>query len=151
MSKNSAIKIGNGKVLFRAEIEVDFHASKKNSRPIFKSRSTGRPFLGKSKELKSAENLLLRELRARALDHGIDEPIKSRVSCVLVFGFPPDRFYTKRLTENKRLGDCSNLSQLVEDCLQKAGIIEDDFYLAPITVDRVCTDKMCVFIELSEA
>ncbi|MBA3756272.1 MAG: RusA family crossover junction endodeoxyribonuclease, partial [Nitrosomonas sp.] len=119
-----------------------------NSRPIFKNKKTGRPFLGKSADLRECENTLLRELRERAAQHGILKPLSHRLHALFIFGFPPEHFYTKRLTENRRLGDCSNLSQIVEDSLQKAGIIADDFYLCPITIDRVCSDKMMVFIQL---
>ena len=136
------------RVLFRAEIPVPYHAIKKNSRPIFKTRGTNRPFIGKSQRLRLAENLLVSELRSRARDHGIDQPIPTRVRCLLSFGFPPDVFYTKKLSESKRMGDCTNLAEIVQDSMQKAGVIENDCQLAPITIDRFCASKHVIWIEL---
>ncbi len=135
-------------VLFRAQIPVPYHAIKKNSRPIFKTRGTNRPFIGKSQRLKLAENLLVSELRSRARDHGLNKPIATRLRAVFSFGFPPYLFYTKKLVESKRLGDCTNLAEIVQDSLQKAGIIENDSLLAPVTIDRVCADNHVVWIEL---
>lgn len=88
------------------------------------------------------------ELRQRAIEYGIRRPIPHRVYAVLLFGFPSDKFYTKQLKENRTLGDCSNLAQVVEDALQKSGIIEDDFFIIPYHYDRVPSDKYCVSIEL---
>lgn len=134
--------------LFKATIGVDYHPSQKNSKKIFVHRGTGRRFLGTDSRVKTAKNLLLFHLRKRALEYGLDKPINHRVRCLLFFGFPHNQFYTKRLTENKNNGDCTNLAQAVEDCLQAAGIIDNDFLLAPITIDRVITDHPQVTIEL---
>lgn len=136
------------KCIFRATIGVDHHPSQKNRKKIFYNQRTGKRFPGTDTRVKTAKNLLLLQLQARARAYGIVEPIKHRVRCLLLFGFPPDKFYTKRLTENKNIGDCTNLAQAVEDCLQEACIIENDFYLSPIIIDRVCSDTTQVHIEL---
>ncbi len=137
------------KVLFECTVELDFHASQKNGKRIFTNSRTGKQFLGTSSRVQKAKNLLLLQLRTRAREAGIAQPIGHRVHTVLLFGFPHDRFYTKQLRESRTLGDCSNLSQIVEDALQKAGIIENDCFLAPLFVDRIPTDKTCVYIKLT--
>lgn len=138
------------KIRFSAVIALPFHASKKNSNKIFFNKQTGQRFVSPSDRVKKASCLLLHELRARARQVGLSEPIKSRVHTVLLFGFPHDQFYTKKLRESRTLGDCSNLAQIVEDALQKAGIIENDCLLAPLYVDRIVTDNLQVHIELRE-
>lgn|SRR3990167_4136696 len=136
--------------LFRATIEVQAHAIKKNRRPIFRNQRTGIPFIGKSQRLRDAEDFLVQELRHRAITLGIHEPIRARVRALFLFGFPPNVYFTKQLKESKRLGDCTNLAEIVQDSLQKANIIENDSLLAPITIDRVCTEKTQITIELYE-
>lgn len=135
---------------FKATIEVLSHAIKKNSRPIFRNQKTNRPFIGKTQRLRDAEDFLVQELRSRANAFGLFQPISTRLRCVLHFGFPPNVYYTAKLKESRRTGDCSNLSQIVEDALQKSGIIVNDWQLAPITIDRVCTPTTQVHIELYE-
>lgn len=134
--------------VFRATIEVPSHAIKKNSRPIFRNSRTGKSFIGKSERLRSSENFLVQELRRRADAIGLHKPIEARLRCMLWIGFAPHVYYTKKLTENRKLGDCTNLAQIVEDALQSAGVIKNDWQLAPITIDRVCTDKNQYTVEL---
>lgn len=83
--------------------------------------------------------------RARELRH---QPIKTRVLCLLQFGYPVKDFYTTDGKEKLTLGDLSNLAQVVEDALETAGIVENDFYLIPYHYDRVPTEDFCVNIEL---
>lgn len=134
--------------LFSATIGVDYHPSQKNSKKIFLNKRTGQRFIGSTSRVKSAKEVLLQYLQSRAREYGLTEPIKHRVYCVLLFGFPEAQFYTKRLTENRNNGDCTNLAQAVEDCLQKAGVIENDFLLAPVYIDRVVAPETQVQIEL---
>ena len=139
------------KCLFRATIGVSHHTSQKNRKRIHFNRATGRRFIGTDSRTKAAKEILLLQLQSRARAYGIVEPIRTRVRCLLFFGFPPDVFYTsksKRLVERKTLGDCTNLAQGVEDLLEKSGIVENDRLLAPITIDRVCTETHQVIIEL---
>lgn len=132
--------------VFEATIQVDFHASQKNSKRVFFNKRTNKSFIGSNSRVKKAQDLLLLELRSRANAHGLIGPIKGRMLAMLVFGFK--NFYTKQGLENRKLGDCSNLVQIVEDQLQKAEIIEDDFFLAPLVIDRVPTEENQVHIEL---
>ncbi len=135
-------------VFFKAQIEVDFHASQKNAKKLFYNRRTGKRFPGTVAKISRAKELLVSELRSRARAFGITEPYRGRLRTLLLLGFPAEKYYTAKLKENRKNGDCSNLSQIVEDSLQAAGIIEDDFWLCPITIDRVCTEKMMVYVEL---
>lgn len=142
-----------GKKVFSATIKVPFHASQKNAKRIYLNRRTGRQFVGTTSRVSKAKDFLLSELSSRARDAGLAHPFTGRLSAVLLFGFPPKKFYTrdkltKQLRESKTLGDCSNLAQAIEDALQRANIIENDFQLAPIFVDRVCTNDIQVTIEL---
>ncbi len=136
------------KCLFKATIPVQGHASKKNNWQIQYNRKTQQRYIGADSRTKKAADLLLLQLRQRAIDDGITEPLKGRMRGLFLFGFPREKFYTSDLKESQNMGDCSNLVQIVEDCLQKAGIIENDFWLAPITIDRVVSKTMCVHIEL---
>ena len=122
------------KVVYYAKIPVDKHRTKKNSRPIFTNRKTGKSFLGKDKSLASAENSMVSVLRAQRARYGIDEPIKFDVWILFLFWF--DSYYTKKGYRAKTLGDLSNLYQLPEDCLQKAGVIENDSQICSHDLSR---------------
>ena len=87
-------------------------------------------------------------LRRRAIDNGLRAPVSTRVRAVLTFGFDRKTYYTKSGIESKRLADCTNLAELVQDALEKAGIIENDRLLNPITIERVVAEKTQVSIEL---
>lgn len=140
------------KPAFQATIEVQAHVIKKNSRTIFRNRTTGRLFPGKDKRLKDAENFLVSELRHRAITSGLQQPLTGRLRALLWFYFPKNVFYTAKGVESKRLGDCTNLSQIYEDALQSAGVIKNDSQLAPIELDRKPSDDNThkVLIELYE-
>jgi Holliday junction resolvase RusA-like endonuclease len=117
-------------ILFQCSIEVENHAVKKNHRPFFKNKSTGRMFLGKDQRLVNAENQLIRKLReawfGRQAFHGGPSRISEPVAVEFLFYFPKDVYFTKKGVKSKLLADLSNLYQLPEDCLQKAGILEND-------------------------
>ena len=105
-------------------------------------------FPGKSARLRDAENFMVLCLRRRALDHGLKQPITTRVRGVLKFGFERSQYFTKAGIESKRLADNTNLAELIQDALEKAGVIENDRIINPITIERKCTDKTQVEIEL---
>jgi len=108
------------KQLFRALIPVDNHVVKKNNRPIWRGR------LGKSAKLRDAELYLTRALVQEIKMSPNVYPIATYVQAKMTFMFPKEKFYTKKGSRNKKLPDLSNLYQLVEDCMQKAGVIFDD-------------------------
>ena len=105
-------------------------------------------FPGKSARLKDAEKFMVLCLQRRAIDHGLKQPITTRLRCVLTFGFDRKAYFTKDGRESKRIADCTNLAELVQDSLEQAGIIENDRLLNPITIERVVAEKTQVSIEL---
>lgn len=112
-------------LLFHSRFEVHKHAIKKNSRTIFTNKKTGRPFIGKSDTLRQSEQFLeLMFLSEKNKWTKTLFPIEVPV-CVR-FDFYFANFFTKSGTINKKLGDLSNLYQLPEDSLVKAGILLDD-------------------------
>lgn len=135
------------KLLFSASIPVSYHATKKNSRPIMWNKKTNRPFVGKNKRLVSAERELLSAFSELKRDLKI-ETITYPVSVKMIFEF--ENYYTAKGIMNKKLPDMSNLYQLVEDCLQKSGIIFDDYLIE--NHDGSCRRhgaENCIIIELS--
>ena len=110
-------------ILFRCKLSLDHHAIKKNSREIMRNRD-GRPFLGKSRDLAIAEQILIRKLMIEKYKAKMQDPITCDIQISFIFGFK--NYFTKKGERNKKLGDLSNLYQLPEDCLTKAGIILDD-------------------------
>jgi len=99
---------------------------KKNRRPIFRNKRTGRPFIGKSKELRALEDELILKLRHFKNVCRIEKPINKDVYAVFFFYFPKDVFFTKKGFRSKNIPDLLSLLEGPCDCLQAAGIIEDD-------------------------
>ncbi len=108
--------------LFYAKFSVPGHVVKKNNRPIFKRGA--RAFLGKSPRLISAEDYMLMMIKRAGHEQGLTQPITSYISASFRFYFSD--FHSKKKVMRKTLPDLSNLVQLPEDVLTKAGIIEDD-------------------------
>jgi len=113
------------KLLFHARFEVESHLSKKNNRPIFRNKYTGRPTLGKSSGLKMGEHLYLYKLRQQKVNLNIDTLV-CPLSATFIFYFPKNKFFTAKGTVNKNIPDLSNLYELPQDCLTKSGVIFDD-------------------------
>jgi hypothetical protein len=122
-------------MIFRCIIQVSEHIVKKNGRNIFRNRATGQLFPGKSARLVKAENLLVKEFRDQWWKwnnsdiNATTTPINYPVNIMMLFYFRKNHFFTKKGNMNKKIPDLSNLYQLPEDCLQKAGVIENDFYI----------------------
>lgn len=96
------------------------HVVKKNNRPVFGK------MIGKSKRLVEAERFLIMKLeQIRTKDPG-SYPINEYMGACFTFYYPANKIYTKQGTVSKHLADISNLYELPQDCLTKAGIIEDD-------------------------
>lgn len=116
-------KINEPKLLFSAKVYVDRHVSKKNGRD---THGRGRRrFPGKSPKLRTAENTYMFQLLKQKRAHGINEPIRSDVHLLCRFYFK--NYYLKRKkVRSRKLNDQSNLYELPQDILKKAGIIEDD-------------------------
>lgn len=110
--------------LFYAKIDVEKHVVKKNNRPVFNNKYTGRAVMGKSKELVHAEKHLILNFKSLANAQKIYEPYKGPVHVMFLFHFA--NYYDSKKKRSSRLPDMSNLYQLPEDCLQLAGVIEND-------------------------
>ena len=112
-------------LMFHCYIPVESHVIKKNNRPIHIGKG-GKRFIGKSARLNNAEHYLTMKLRAEGNRVGLFKTITEPVWVTFFFIYPEEEFYTSKGTISKRLGDLSNLYQLPEDCLQGAGLIEND-------------------------
>jgi len=136
--------------LFYATISVERHFTKKNSRPIFRGKG-GKPFLGKDPTFSKAETSMVSYLRTQAPDFGITEPLECDLWAVFFFHF--DNYYVKDGSRrSKRVGDLSNLYQMPEDCLQRAGIIKDDSQIVSHDLSRrLPSDRNMLEIFLFEA
>jgi Holliday junction resolvase RusA-like endonuclease len=111
----------------RFEIEVESHVVKKNGRSIFKNKKTGRMFPGKSQRLISAEYEIIKQLTEYKelfkITKAIDYPIH------LTLEFYMKNYFTQQGNMSLKLPDLSNLYELPQDCLQQAGIIENDIWV----------------------
>mgnify|MGYP003343515223 CR=1 FL=1 len=86
----------NGDALFHCFITLpQGHVVKKNARPIFKSRGTGRPFIGKSEKLKVAELNMISEFRRAMLRKPGFKTIDTPLWAVFLFYFPATDFIVK--------------------------------------------------------
>lgn len=127
-------KLGLEEILFYAKIDVEQHGIKKNNRPIFRNKRTGKSFLGKSSRFKGLESNLVLELQSLRNKYQITEPIKGALWAMLLFGCKD--FYTSRGTVSRGIGDLSNLIELPQDALQAAGIIENDAQIYSLDLSR---------------
>lgn len=126
----------NGDALFHCFIPVERHLSKKNSRPLMRNRRTGRPFVGKSLDLKLAENHLVNTFRLEVLRRPTFRTITCPIWAVFLFHFPRNVYYTKQGQISQRLPDLSNLYELPQDTLQAAGVIENDHLICAHDLSR---------------
>lgn len=118
---------------FYVSIEVDKHVVKKNSRDIFMNRKTGRMFPSKSPDLKQAETLLINAMTIAKQRLGVDR-YSGPIWAVFNFRFPRKEYYCQTKgtkgepigRRNSKIPDLSNLYELPQDCLEKAGVILND-------------------------
>ena len=111
---------------YHVKIPVQKHFIKKNSRDIMYNRRTKKPFIGKKADLANAEKYLIEYMQLHALKMGIREPLNEPVWAIFFFHFTKEQFFTKKGIMRQTIGDLSNLYQLPEDCLEKAGVIAND-------------------------
>lgn len=107
--------------------------TKKNKRPIFRNRRTGRVFLGKSGRLRSAETAAVWELKSALLGWGRNAEIVFPIVEPVAVRF---MFYRK----THRRCDLSNLLELPQDALVKAGILQDDSLIESLDGSRKLYD-----------
>lgn len=113
---------------FFISIPVESHVVKKNNRPILGRGE--KKWIGKSPKLKSAEEYLTYYLLSAKHQRRLD-PLKGDIHAV--FRFYMTNYFTKDGKRSRAIADLSNLIELPQDCLQAAGIIENDN-------DIVCLD-----------
>jgi Holliday junction resolvase RusA-like endonuclease len=134
ISKGIRDRLSLEEILFYAKINVAQHGIKKNNRPIFKNRRTGKSFLGKSPRLKGLESDMLFQLQSLRNKYQIIKPIQGALWGMFLFGCKD--FYTLRGTVSRSIGDLSNLIELPQDALQEAGIIENDAQIHSLDLSR---------------
>jgi len=102
---------------FYIYLPVDKHISKKNNRPIWRGR------IGKSKDLQNAEKYLTLAFKSRKNELKLNT---LRGDIWVIFRFYFKNYHTKQGVRSDRVNDLSNLYELPQDCLQEAGVIEND-------------------------
>lgn len=102
---------------------------KKNSRPIYVNGTTGKPFLGKSPKLKEAEQAAVKELKLQCADIIDPLPVSYRVHIRFLF-----------FRDSRREADLSNLCEFPQDCLQEAGILQNDHLIESLDGSRKLYD-----------
>lgn len=127
-------KLGLAEVLFYAKFQVPYHVIKKNNRPVFRNRRTGKSFLGKSSRLKSGEDYLLLQLQSYRNHYKITKPIDGALWAMFLFHYKD--FYTKGGAVSRQVGDLSNLIEAPQDALQKSGIIKNDAQIHSLDLSR---------------
>lgn len=132
--------VKNQDSLFHCFVKLDRHTVKKNSRPIKRRRDTFKPYIGKSDKLVGAEMFMTAHFRKALMALPGFEVIKTPVWAVFLFYFPVTDFVVqkgkRRGQISGRLPDLSNLIELPQDSLQKAGIIENDRLICSLDLSR---------------
>jgi len=107
---------------------------KKNTRPVYVNKATGKRFIGKSKRLKEYENNSVMQLKKfKRLYYKLNS------SGEVVDDFPisnPIQVMYKFYRGTRHKVDTSNLIEAPQDCLIKAGIISDDSIIKKITAEK---------------
>jgi len=122
------------KLLFKADIDVIKHTSKKNRKTIRYNPKTRKPFIATdTSEDNHLKVLEVKLLKARA-QNGLKKPLDCEMRAKFLFHYPDRVLRTRKdgsaVTQRaKRLIDLSNLIQGVEDALQVAGVILDDLLI----------------------
>lgn len=120
---------------FETLIEVKSHGILKNRKKIMSNRQ-GKRWIGTDDEVVSLKRDLVCAFRFNP--HRPLEMFTEYVNVKMIFYFPDDKFYLKQKRKadfdaprvrSKNVADLSNLYQIVEDALQDAFIIEDDYLI----------------------
>lgn len=128
--------LGTLQSIHRAKIDIclPYHAIKKNNRQIH-GRGT-KKWIGKSERLRWAEQNLTLELKQWRVKNNFFETLTGDLQVSFVFYM--DNYYNKDGTRNRNMADLSNLLELPQDCLQYAGIIENDTDIVSLDGSRRC-------------
>jgi Holliday junction resolvase RusA-like endonuclease len=122
-------------ILFKTKFKVMRHCASKNEKTIRYNRQTNKPFIGKTDDAILAEKYMINRLTIEKLKNRI-ETIDCDVNLKAIFYIPSSVFWTKKKERNKKIGDLENLLSLVQDCLQKSGIIKDDTLICSLDGSR---------------
>ena len=141
-------------ILFEAEILLDAHGVKKNSKRAFVNRSTGFAYVTSSNKAKVTEATMVAELGRYRSEYSwlpIREPINAR----FLFIYPKKEYYVstgkRKGLRSLNLPDLSNLYELPQDALTRSGIIEDDRLILSHDGSRTMWGKeRKIIIELSK-
>ena len=100
---------------------------KKNSKSF--NRKTGIPY--KSQRLREYEILAIDKIKKQSLYFGFHYDYELPITKPIIITY---RFYQQRYSHkyNVPMGDISNLIEAPQDCLERAGIIEDDTLIKKI-------------------
>jgi Holliday junction resolvase RusA-like endonuclease len=112
--------------IFSSRFSVPGHGVKKNSKQIRKNFKTGARFIASSSRSEFLEDWLVNKFVVERLKSRVDMPITSDIFVRILFFYPKTVYFTKDGRRSNRVGDISNLYQIVEDALQKAGVISND-------------------------
>lgn len=117
-------------ILFKIHLTVERHISMKNRHTIRFNRGSGRRFVSKDNLSIRIQNKMIESLsRHFKIIYNSNKIVDPFINAKFTFYFPKDVFYTKKGKVNKRLNDLSNLYELPQDALQKAGVISDDWLI----------------------
>lgn len=109
--------------LFHCSFPIEKHISKKNNRPVVNGH------LIKSAKLRNAEKYLIEKFTYYKNMQKIEKPFNEPLWLIMHFIFPREDYYTKQSKYTQRskfVPDLSNMYEIVQDCLQSAGVIKDD-------------------------
>lgn len=127
-------KFSLDKLLCMFSIPVGHHVVKKNNRPIHVQG--GRPVIGKSPELRVAEEYLTLHLKSQSNSQGITRPYREDLWLIAHFYFKLEHYITHKGERKKSMGDLDNLLCLPIDCMQSAGIIFNDSQICSLDLSR---------------
>lgn len=88
-------------------------------------------FIGSEIKTKALENSLTNRLMVERLKQRIDT-IDCDINAKFTFYFPETVFFTAKGPRSQKIGDLSNLCQLVEDALTKSKVIKDDSFICSL-------------------
>jgi Holliday junction resolvase RusA-like endonuclease len=106
---------------------------KKNSRPIFINKTTGKPFIGKSDELRDWEKDAEDHLRSQLAKKGLaDLKLDIPLLCTM---------FIYRAQSSSSPGDLSNYVEAPQDAMEKAGVMDNDRRIRSLDGTRLLQDK----------
>lgn len=113
------------KPLFHVIVPVRKHTTKKNGKTAFYSKRLNKAWVTTKKSARTEEEKLIETLLiVKKTIKDVTFPITEEIHAEFIFNMSD--YYTKKGERRKNLPDLSNLIELPQDALEKAGIIEND-------------------------